>query len=39
MTLGGPTGYDVSPDGRRFLTVEDLGTPTQPATRLATNTA
>jgi serine/threonine-protein kinase len=33
-TLGGPTGYDVSADGRRFLMVEDLGAPAQPATRL-----
>jgi eukaryotic-like serine/threonine-protein kinase len=33
-TLGGPTGYDVSPDGRRLLLVEELDAPVQPATRL-----
>ena len=33
-SLGGPTGYDVSLDGSRFLFVEDLDAPAQPATRL-----
>jgi hypothetical protein len=33
-SLGGPTGYDVSLDGSRFLFVEDLDASAQPATRL-----
>jgi Tol biopolymer transport system component len=33
-TLGGPTGYDVAPDGRRFLMVENLDPPPTPTTAL-----
>ena len=33
-TLGGPTGYDVAPDGKRFLMVEHLDPPPTPTTAL-----
>ena len=32
--LGGPTGYDISPDGRRFLLVERNDPPIKPVTHL-----
>jgi hypothetical protein len=31
---GGPTAYDVAPDGRRFLMTEFLDPPRQPVTRI-----
>jgi hypothetical protein len=34
QTTGGPTGYDVSPDGSRFLMIESLDPPRQPVTRM-----
>jgi serine/threonine-protein kinase len=35
MTVGGPTGYDLSKDGRRFLMVQFLDQPKQPITHLS----